>query len=125
MIAAEETEGIPRSRIFLAGFSQGGAVALHVGMRSLVPLAGVLGLSTWLPLRDDYPGALGAGATATPFFLAHGSADQVVRTAYGVQSYERLKALGVAAEWKLYGGMAHSACPQELADVGAFLAAHL
>ena len=121
LIDAEVAAGIPRSRIFLAGFSQGGAVALHVGLRSAEPLAGVLGLSTWLPLERDYPAAVGKGAAATPFLLLHGTADQVVRTAYGRQSVERLKELGCAAEFKLYPGMGHGACQEELEDVSAFV----
>ena len=121
LIAAEVAAGIPHSRIFLAGFSQGGAVALHVGLRTAQPLAGVLGLSTWLPLEKDYPAALGEGAAATPFLLLHGTADQVVRTQYGQQSYARLQELGVSAEMKLYRGMGHGACPEELQDLAAWM----
>jgi len=125
LISAEEAAGVPRQRVFLAGFSQGGAVALHVGLRSSQPLAGVLALSAWLPLATDYPAALGAGAAATHFLLCHGSADQVVRTTYGVRSYEQIKTLGIPVDFKLYPGLAHSACPQELEDVGAFLSSRL
>jgi lysophospholipase II len=125
LIAAEVAAGIPHNRIFLAGFSQGGAVALHVGLRTAEPLAGVLGLSTWLPLSGDYPAAVGKGAAATPFLLLHGTADQVVRTEYGQQSHARLKELGIASEMKLYRGLGHGAAPEELDDLAAFLTSRL
>ncbi len=124
LIDAEVAAGVPHNKIVLAGFSQGGAVALNVGLRSPQPLAGVIALSTWLPLAADYPAALGAGAKQTPVLMCHGTADQVVRTAYGVQSKERLQLLGISVDWKTYP-MAHSACPDELDAVRAFLVSRL
>ncbi len=113
-----------RSRIVVAGFSQGGAVALTVGLRSPTPLAGVVALSTWLPLASSYPAAVGAGAAATPAIMCHGTQDQVVKTEYGVRSAERLKELGQTVEFLTYR-MAHSAVPEELSAVAAFLRARL
>jgi predicted esterase len=109
------------SRIVVAGFSQGGAIALTAALRSPTPLGGAIALSTWLPLSSSYPAALGAGATATPVLACHGTQDQVVRTEYGSRSVERLKELGVAAEWHTYR-MAHSAVPEEIAQVAKWLA---
>lgn len=108
----------------VAGFSQGGAIALTAGMRSAEPFAGVIALSTWLPMANSYPASLGAGATATPVFMAHGTQDQVVRTEYGSRSADALKALGATVEWRTYR-MAHSAVPEELAAVAQWLAARL
>ena len=124
LVEAEVSAGVPHNRIVVAGFSQGGAIALSVGLRTPQPLAGVVALSTWLPLRDDYPGALGEGAKATPVLQCHGTQDQVVRTAYGQQTHEAMKAMGMNTELKLYP-MAHSACPQELDAVRAFLQSRL
>ena len=124
LIAAEVAAGIPHKRIVLAGFSQGGAVALHVGMRSPEARGGVMALSTWLPLAGDYPAALGAGAKDTPVEVYHGTMDPVVRNEYGKRSYEKVKQLGVAAGWHTYP-MQHSACPDELNDIKAFLLARL
>eukprot|EP00614_Pseudopedinella_elastica_P010706 CAMPEP_0172601202 /NCGR_PEP_ID=MMETSP1068-20121228/21371_1 /TAXON_ID=35684 /ORGANISM="Pseudopedinella elastica, Strain CCMP716" /LENGTH=202 /DNA_ID=CAMNT_0013402111 /DNA_START=117 /DNA_END=722 /DNA_ORIENTATION=- len=93
LINAEVQGGIPASRIAVCGFSQGGALALHVGLRGLAAgsgsgeggksFAGVAALSAWLPLRDTYPGALGPGAAELPILQCHGDADQVVNYAWG------------------------------------------
>ncbi len=112
------------SRIVVAGFSQGGAVALTAGLRAPKPLAGVVALSTWLPMAFSYPAALTAGATGTPVLMCHGTQDQVVRTEYGQKSAERLKELGCAVEWRTYR-MAHSAVPEEIQAVAQWLAARL
>jgi len=124
LIAAEVAAGVSPSRIVLAGFSQGGAVALHTGLRSTQPLGGILALSTWLPFAADYPGALGEGGKATTVNFYHGTMDPVVRTEYGRRSYDRLKQLGVNASWSTYQ-MAHSAHPDELKDIRTFLQARL
>ena len=124
----------------MCGFSQGGALALHVGLRGLAAgsgsgeggksFAGVAALSAWLPLRDTYPGALGPGAAELPILQCHGDADQVVNYGWGKGSFELLAGKGGAgtsglglraAEWRDYPGMAHSACDKEIMDVSAFL----
>ena len=76
-------EGIDPSRIIVGGFSQGGVVALTAALRSDKKLAGCAALSTYLAMRDDYPAALGQHAKSLPVFLAHGTADQVLRYEYG------------------------------------------
>lgn len=98
---------------------QGGAIALYT-LRSDTKLAGVVGLSTYVPLHDKPP-IISNANTKTPIFLAHGDADQVVQYQYGQASYEELKEVGAEVEFKTYNGMQHSACPQELGDLATFL----
>jgi lysophospholipase-2 len=124
LIKAEVDAGIPSDKIVVGGFSQGGAVALMM-LRSDYGLAGVVALSSYLPLRD-MPGAVSKANARTPLFMAHGNADQVVDYHYGVNSAEVLKSTHqVPVEFKSYGGMGHSACPQEMQDMAAFLAKRL
>jgi lysophospholipase-2 len=118
LVSAEAGAGVPSERVVVGGFSQGGAVALMM-LRSRLKLAGVVGLSTYLPLRKE---PLGEANAATPILLAHGDADGVVAYQFGVGTYNALKAAGRTVELKTYRGMGHSACPQELAAVGEFLA---
>lgn len=108
----------------VAGFSQGGAIALTAGLRSASPLAGVVALSTWLPLASAYPGALGAGAPGLRVLMCHGTQDGVVRPEYGSRSADALRGHGAAVEWHTYR-MAHSAVPEELAQIAQWLAATL
>ena len=117
LIAQEVARGIPAQHIFLAGFSQGGAIALHTALRLNDPLAGVLALSAYLPLAE-----LAAEATchATPIFMAHGRSDPVVPYALGIASRERLLELQCAVEWHEYA-MQHSVCAAELIDIQAWL----
>ncbi|KIY97237.1 lysophospholipase II [Monoraphidium neglectum] len=119
LIAAEEREGVPSDRIVVAGFSQGGAVALLM-LRSEKKLAGIVGLSTYLPLRNE-PGILSAANAKTPVLQCHGDADMVVNYGFGVNTHNKLKELGADAELNTYRGMGHSAVPSELAAVSAFL----
>ena len=120
LVEAEVAAGVDRSRVVVAGFSQGGAIALTAGLRAPSPFAGVVALSTWLPLAKSYPAALGAGGVATPVIMCHGTQDMVVRTEYGTRSAEALKALGVTADWHTFR-MAHSAVPEELSLVADWL----
>lgn len=117
LIAQEVARGIPAQHIFLAGFSQGGAIALHTALRLNGPLAGVLALSAYLPLAE-----LTAEATChgTPIFMAHGRSDPVVPYALGIASRERLLELQCAVEWHEYA-MQHSVCAAELIDIQAWL----
>ena len=124
LVAAEVAAGVPRSRIVVAGFSQGGAIALTAGLRAHEPLAGIVALSSWLPIASDYPASLGAGAAGAQVFMAHGTQDRVVRTAYGVRSQEALTKLGCRVDFQMYR-MAHSAVPEELAAAAQWLAARL
>ena len=118
-------EGIDPSRIIVGGYSQGGVVALTAALRSDKKLAGCAALSTYLAMRDDYPAALGPHAKSLPVFLAHGTADQVLRYEYGTLTNEKLGALGVSVDFKTYRGMGHSACQEEFQALATFIASCL
>lgn len=118
LIAQEIARGIAAKNIFLAGFSQGGAIALHTALRLETPLAGVLALSTYLPLSNLASSE--TSDTATPIFMAHGRSDTVVPYALGSASRDKLLALGCKVEWHEYA-MQHSVCADELLDIQAWL----
>ena len=121
LIAREEARGIAREAIVLAGFSQGGAIVLHTGLRQSRPLAGVMALSTYLPLADKAAGESAAAGRALPIFFAHGRHDPIVALERAVASREALKAMGCAVEWHEYP-MPHSVCAEEIRHIGAWLA---
>ncbi|KAI0967826.1 Phospholipase/carboxylesterase/thioesterase [Xylaria arbuscula] len=127
LIQAEIDAGIPANRIVLGGFSQGGAMALLTSLTAKVKLAGVVGLSCWLPLDSKFPSLVQESDLnhETPIFLAHGTADHVVPTPLGQMSYELLKKQNFPVTIKTYPGMAHSACLEELDEVEAFLHSRL
>lgn len=124
LIAREADAGVPSNRIVLAGFSQGGALALHTALRHAMPLAGILALSTYLPL----PGRLAAEAHAanrqTPIFMAHGTADNVVPFRLGEQSRDLLLQSGYRVDWHAYA-MGHGVIPDEIRDISAWLMSRL
>lgn len=121
LIAAEgETHGIPPARIVLAGFSQGGAIALHAGLRHPAALAGIVGLSTYLPLADRLDAEAIAANRDTPVFQAHGRDDPVVPLALGTQGRDRIAALRPAPEWHEYP-LGHAVSAQEIDDLRAWL----
>jgi phospholipase/carboxylesterase len=120
LIGREHARGIPSERIVLAGFSQGGAVALFAGARYPQRLAGILGLSCYLLLTGHWAAERAAANLATPIFLAHGTQDPVVLPALGEDARRELTAQGYAVEWHTYS-MPHSVCPQEVADIAAWL----
>lgn len=115
-------KGIPSHRIIVAGFSQGGAVALTTALRSQRKLAGVVALSTWLPLRQSYPQMLGPQINSIPFFVGHGTADQIVHISLAELSVKALQKLGVDTSLSRYQGVTHSASESELRDVANFIA---
>lgn len=117
-IAQEIARGIPAEHIFLAGFSQGGAIALHTALHLQTPLAGVLALSTYLPLAD-LANVETINRTA-PIFMAHGRNDPVVPYALGVASRDRLLHLNCSVDWHMYP-MQHSVCNEEVMDIQAWL----
>ena len=121
LIAQETARGIAANHIFLAGFSQGGAIALHTALRQNMPLAGVLALSAYLPLADTARTEATANSRQTPIFMAHGSRDPVVPLALGAASRESLQALGYTVDWHEYA-MQHSVIERELRDIEAWLA---
>jgi phospholipase/carboxylesterase len=124
LIAREHARGVPSERIVLAGFSQGGAIALAAGLRHAQALAGIVALSTYLPLADALAAERSAANAATPIFQAHGSADPVVPLALGSTSRDALLALGYRVDWHVYP-MAHAVCPQEIAELRDWLGARL
>ncbi|HET9025003.1 MAG TPA: carboxylesterase [Burkholderiaceae bacterium] len=120
LIEREVERGVPRSRIVLAGFSQGGAITLHTGLRHPQPLAGLIALSCYLPLADSFSSEATAGSRGVPLFLAHGTQDPVVPLARGAASRDALKAAGYGVEWHDYP-MPHSVCAEEIRDIAAFM----
>ncbi|MGH8642377.1 MAG: alpha/beta hydrolase [Burkholderiales bacterium] len=120
LIEREEKRGVPAASVLLAGFSQGGAIALHTGLRHPRKLAGVLALSTYLPLGESLPAEASAANKGTPVFMAHGLFDPVVPLMMGAGSMTFLAGLGYSVEWHQYP-MQHSVCPEEIHDIGAWL----
>lgn len=124
LIEAQRDGGIDPARIFLAGFSQGGAVVLHTAfLRWTGPLGGVLALSTYAPTFDDDL-KLSASHKQYPVLCLHGSRDDVVPVAMGHAAHQCLLRNGVAADWRDYP-MGHEVVPQEIADIGDWLAPRL
>ncbi|RAN83125.1 carboxylesterase [Bacillus sp. SRB_336] len=124
LIEREHGRGVPSERILLAGFSQGGAIALAAGLRHPQKLAGIIALSTYLPLHAALAGERSAANAATPIFWGHGSVDPVVVLQRGVDSRDLLQSLGYALEWHTYP-MAHAVCPEEIGDLRHWLAQRL
>jgi len=120
LIEREEKRGVAAERIVLAGFSQGGAVALQTGLRFPRKLAGLMALSTYLPLAESLPGEAAPANRQTPIFMAHGLYDPVIPLMMGAGSMTVLTGLGYAVEWRQYP-MPHSVCPDEVEDIGAWL----
>ena len=120
LIAREGERGIAANRIVLAGFSQGGAVSLYTMPRFPEALAGVLALSCYLPGLASFGAERVPANNATPIFMAHGQADNVLPIPLGVQSRDFLKTQGYAVEWHEYP-MAHAVCAAEIADIRKFL----
>ena len=121
LIAHEIARGIVPARIFVAGFSQGGAVALHTGLHAKARLGGILALSTYLPLADTTRAADIGHSRDTPIFMAHGLQDPVVPYTLGKQSAAHLRQLGCTVSWHDYA-MPHSVCMEEIRDIGRWLA---
>jgi phospholipase/carboxylesterase len=120
LIAREAGRKIPSKNIVLAGFSQGGAIALQTGLRYPDPLAGVMALSCYLPCADSFAAEAAPANTKTPVFIAHGTQDPVVPYAMGKNSNDLLVKTGYAVEWREYP-MPHSVCLEEVRDIGAWL----
>ena len=120
LIEREKARGIPASRIVLAGFSQGCAMALLTGLRHRERLAGVVGLSGYLPLAATTAAERHDANVSTPIFLAHGRMDPVVPLDRAVASRDALLKLGYPVEWHEYP-MEHSVCMEEIADLNRWL----
>lgn len=124
LIHQTHQEGIPYNRIILAGFSQGGAIALHLGIRHEPPLGGIMALSTYLPLQTQAVSAYHPATTQTPIFMAHGTADPIVVVGLGEVSRDTLTTLGYTIEWHQYL-MAHQVCDQEIKEISTWIRARL
>ena len=124
LIEREIMHGIPAKRIVLAGFSQGGAMALHVGLRQSEPLAGIIALSCYLPLDDTLESEVSEPNKQTPVFMAHGVEDSIVPFELGDMSQRRLTKLGCPIEWHSYP-IGHHVCPEEIKAVGRWLSERL
>ncbi|KAI8901616.1 acyl-protein thioesterase-like protein 1,2 [Globomyces pollinis-pini] len=125
LIKAEIDAGIPSDRIILGGFSQGGAMTLLTGLTTTHKLAGLVCLSGYLPLAAKMDTLQKTTNKATPIFMGHGTADQVVNYQWARLSEERLKSLGYNVDFKSYAGMEHSANDTEFKDLLEFLSAQL
>jgi phospholipase/carboxylesterase len=120
LIAREVGRGIRANKIVIAGFSQGGAIALHTGLRHAAPLAGIMALSTYLPAPHTLPAEAAAANRDIALFYAHGSDDQVIPMAMAETSRQTLNAAGYAVDWHEYP-MQHSVCLEEIRDISAWL----
>ncbi len=120
LITCEKQRGIPASRIVLAGFSQGGAMALYTGLRHMERLAGIVALSTYLIDANNLVAEAAPANRELPIFMAHGTHDPVVRFAWAEASRQMLVDGGWSVEWHTYP-MEHSAVLDELAAAGTFL----
>ncbi len=118
LIAAQ---GLPAAKIVLAGFSQGGAIVLQTALRYPERLAGVMALSTYLPLATKVAAERNAANGEVPIFMAHGRYDDLIPVDRARASHDYLVKLGYPVEWHDYP-MPHSVCPPEIADISAFLA---
>ncbi len=120
LMARERARGVAASSIVLAGFSQGGALALQTGLRHPERLAGIVALSAYLPLPDTLAQEAGEANRNVPIFMSHGTQDPVIPLSWATRSRDHLVALGYAVEWRQYP-MPHSVCAEEIEDVGRWL----
>lgn len=124
LIAKEKARGVPASRIVLAGFSQGCAMTFMTGLRHDERLAGLVGLSGYLPLAAKAEAERHTANRDVPIFFAHGTADNVIPVGLARASRDALVAMGHAVEWHEYP-MPHSVCAEEIDDLGRWLRARL
>ena len=124
LIARENARGIPDERIVLAGFSQGGAIALHTGLRHPRRLAGILALSTYVPLAETLADEADSANRDVPIFMAHGHHDPVIPYTFGKRSGDLLVERGYPLDWHGYS-MEHSLCIEEIGDIESWLVAVL
>jgi phospholipase/carboxylesterase len=120
LIARETARGIKASNLVLAGFSQGGAIAFQTGLRHAERLAGIIALSTYLPIADTVAAERSTANQDVPIFMAHGTHDPVIVLPRATGSRDKLAALGYSVEWHQYA-MPHSVCPEEIRDIGGWL----
>ena len=116
----QEALGIASHRIIIAGFSQGGAIALHCGLRYPNPLAGIMALSTYLPLQNSLQDEASEANKATDIFMAHGLHDNVISAQFGKQSYRFIRDAGYSIHYHGYD-MEHSVCMEEITEIGDWI----
>lgn len=120
LISAEIAAGIPAERIILAGFSQGGAIILHTGLRYPARLGGLMVLSSYVPLAETLEKERHEANQATSVFMAHGRNDDIITHDFALQSRDQLIKLGYPVEWNSYN-MPHGVLPEEIDDIGWWL----
>lgn len=120
LIEQEVANGVDSNRIVLAGFSQGGAISLYTGLRYAKPLAGIIALSTYLPLAKKLSAEANEANKQTPILMAHGRYDPVLPIILGRKTYELLEDLGYPIEWHEYP-MEHQVCLEEIKLIGKWL----
>jgi phospholipase/carboxylesterase len=120
LVDREIERGMPPTRIVLAGFSQGGAIALHAGLREPRPLGGILALSTYLPLAPTLAAERSAQNAAVPICMLHGTDDPVIPLSAAAASKALLEEHGYRVEWRAYP-MAHSVCAAEVRDIAGWI----
>jgi phospholipase/carboxylesterase len=120
LIQKEIDKGILAKNILLAGFSQGGVIALHVGLRYPQKLAGILALSSYLPTVAQLSEEGSSAGKTTPVFMAHGILDAVVAIEAGKLTFDKLSTLGYSIEWHDYL-MEHSVCVEEIGHISVFM----
>ena len=121
LVQRERDRGVPCDRIVLAGFSQGGAIALQTGLRYGETLAGIVALSTYLPLEESLDQEVSAANRRTPIFMAHGTEDPIVPVDLAQASRQKLEARGFNVQWHEYP-MPHSVCAEEVEALARWLA---
>ena len=124
LIAQETARGIAPENIYLAGFSQGAAIALHTGLRHLPQLGGIVALSGYLPLAETLAHDIHSMPKNIPIFMAHGRDDTVVPFATGQSSADILRKQSYQLEWQEYA-MSHTVCTEEIRDIESWLAGQL
>jgi len=124
LVEREARRGVRSDRILLAGFSQGGVMALHTGLCYGQRLAGILALSCYLPLAEWIEQERSRANVATPVLMAHGRYDDLVPVAFGHDGYSHLAALGQPVEWQEYP-IGHEVAPDEIAAIGRWIGSRL
>lgn len=120
LVAREGERGVPPERVVLAGFSQGGVIALHLGLRYPERLAGIMGLSTYVHDHEHLSDEVSLASTDVPIFMAHGTMDPMIPIARAATGRQALEGLGYQVEWREYA-MGHQVCPEEIGHIGTWL----
>ena len=120
LIEAQMQRGISGEKIVLAGFSQGGAIALHTGLRYPKPLAGIMSLSAPVPFAENLMAEIHPANAAVPVFMAHGTDDRMVPFAAAAKTHRLMEAHGLSPEWRVYA-TGHSVVPDEIRDMARWL----